>query len=248
MPISFHLTVSRSAIHAGETNRRSALRVRQKRHRAKPMSATATKPQILLPPSPREELPPTPPVAVEVATPRPTLDLAAPKGDWSQRSSVTVPNDVDYDAFGGKSPGFCLTGACRCGRCGDDGDRYWRSSRYSYDDYARDYDEYGEEDEGDGYYAPQVELPVETYADAKIRICGVLGRYIRVIEEATGRGKETLLLEMLHFLLDEPYTQELLDKNTKFKTVLGGKLSEWGLVAERSDVKAACGAVIGRFF
>lgn len=246
MPISFHLTVSRSAAHAGETNRRSALRIRQRRHRAKPMSvaAGATKPRILLPPSPREELLPTPPPTVEVATPRPTLDLVAPEGDWPWREA---PDDVDYDEFGGKSPGFCLTGACRCGRCGGDrygsngSDRYWRSSRYSYDDYARDY--YGEEDEGD-YYAP-----VETYAEAKIRICDVLSRYIRVIEEVTGRSsKETLLLEMLRFLLDEPYTQEFMDKNAKFKTVLGPKLSEWGLVAERLDVKAACGAVIGRFF
>jgi hypothetical protein len=244
MPISFHLTVSRAAAHAGETNRR-VLRVRRANRRFAAASKSAI---LLLPASPRgeSELPQTPPPTV-VTTPRPTLDLSAP--DARRPLAVEVPDDVDYEAFGGESPGFCPTGACRCGRCNGMG---FRSSRYDYTDYARDYDGYGEEEDDyydNGYVVPVYVQPTETYADAKKRICSTLTRYINVIGGMTSQGgKESFLLEMIRFLLDEPFMAEFLDKNTKFKEVLGSRMTTFGVETSRADVRVACGEVLGRFF
>jgi hypothetical protein len=166
----------------------------------------------------------------DIVTPRPTLDLSAPEADWPWQESPE--DDVDNTAFGGKSPGFCPTGGCRCGRC----------DRYDYD-YEEEY-----YDEGVGYFSAYVE-PVETFADAKARICKTLARYINVLNTVTtGSTKESLLLEMLCFLRDEPYAQDFLDENSKFKNILGVKLTEWGMMATRYDVKDMCGAMIGRFF
>jgi hypothetical protein len=235
MPIAFHLTLSRAAVHAGETNSR-VLRVRRTKVRRE-------KRVLLLPASPKgePEMPPTPP-AVEV-TPRPTLDLAAPD---ARRPRAAIPRDVNYDAFGGMSPGFCPTGDCRCGRCGGR-----RSSRYTYEDYARDYEDYVEGHEEAEYEEAEYEppSPVETYAEARLRIVKVLQDYLIQLGKTVGRAaRESLVYNMADYVLNEPFMREFLDKNLAFKTVLGKKMNEIQLEAEDLEVRFMCGEVVGRFF
>jgi hypothetical protein len=249
MPIAFHLKISRSAAHAGETSRR-VLRVKRVNHQ----KMVAEKPAVLLlPASPRDE-PVMPPTPIEPTTPRPTLDLDAPK---AQRPLTEAPNDVDYDAFGGVSPGFCPTGDCRCGRCGYDrygsgGDRYWSSSRYGYGDYAQDYTE--EEDEwdpygDDGYVIPAYVPSVDPYEEAKGRICKEIGALIKEVGAVTGwEERERAAIRLIEYMLTAPFVAEFLERNAHFKSVVGAKMTEFSVGGRLPELRRACGEVLGRFY
>lgn len=257
MPITFHLKISRAAIHAGETSKRAATEGRQratgKAHKPV-LRLAASKPMLVvaLPASPRgePELPPTPPPTPTVpSTPRPTLDLEAPA---MKRPLPKFPPYEEDDAFGGESPGFCPTGACRCGRCGYDRD-YWSSSRYGYDDYIRDYTEADEEEwdpyGDDGYAIPVYVPPVDPYEVAKTRICKEFAVLLQTVGTAVGwEARERAAILLAEYMLSEPFMSEFMDRNAHFKSVVGGKMTEFGVGAKLPELKRACGEVLGRFY
>jgi hypothetical protein len=255
MPIAFHLTLSRAAIHTGETNRR-ALRVQRRRH--KRQAALIKKPEILLlPPSPGgdDEMPVTP---VEF-TARPTLDLTAALSDRPRVQAA--PNDVEYGAFGGESPGFCLTGKCVCGRCGGRGRDRDRGSRYTSEDYERDMAEYyaaepePEPSPSPIYYrvdfakvclAPKEAEPYET---AKMRIVGNISEFLRIIGTKTDpSAREEQIFYMTGYLLREPRLQEFLDRNPNFKAVVRKRMDALTLDAKEWETKERCTEVIARYY
>lgn len=256
MPITFHLKISRAAIHAGETSKRAATEGRQRatgKARKPVLRVQKPMPVLALPASPRgePELPPTPPPTPTVpSTPRPTLDLEAPA---VKRPLPKFPPYEEDDAFGGESPGFCPTGACRCGRCG--GDRYWRSSRYGYDDYVRDASEYVGDDEewdpygDDGYAIPAYVPPADPYEVAKDRISKEISAHIRNVGAVTAwEERERAAIALVGYMLSEPFMGQYLDRNAKFKSVVGLKMTEFSVGAKLPELRRVCGEVLGWFY
>lgn len=190
----------------------------------------------------------TPPPTPMEFTARPTVDLTAALSD---RPRIQIaPDDVDYGAFGGVSPGFCLTGKCICGRCGGR-----RSSRYTSEDYERDVAE---------YYAAEPESPpafvdfakvrpapkeAETYKVAQMRIVGNITEFLRIIETKTYRcDREDQIFYLTGYLLREPRLQEFLDRHPTFKDVLRKRMEGLVLEATERDTKERCMEVIERYY
>lgn len=200
------------------------------------MAQAISKPTVLLLPASPQGEPELP------WTPRPTLDLDAPK---AQRPLTNRPKYVSDDAFGGVSPGFCITGDCRCGNCSS-GKRYWSSYRYGYDDYPEEGEDYYDDD----YVVPAYVPPVDNrYADAKSRICVDIGSFIKAMSLVHGaEARELCILRLTDYMLHEEFMGEFLEKNATFKNVVGIKMTEFGTTAKNPALQRACGEVLGRFY
>jgi hypothetical protein len=177
----------------------------------------------------------------EMSTLRPTLDLEAPE---LKRPHAEIPDDIEYYRFGGKSPGFCLTGKCRCGDCG----RAFRSSRYTYDDYVQDVEEYDAEYGCDAAEEEDVEI-VETYSTAKVRIVHQFQWRLSQFASLTrGVERELAAISLFNYFMEEPFMETFLDENAPLKAVIKSKLCEFQGVTQNSDLLALCETLLSRFY
>ena len=238
MPVVFHLRISTAAKHAGRTDRR-VLGVRRQPMVVRPVkkqpAAAATAATHLLPASPlgKPEMatpPPTP-------TPRPSVDIDAPR---VERPRIGVPSDIDYEEFGGASPGFCVTGKCHCGDCG-----YSCGSRYTSADYERDVAAFrAEEEEEEEEEKPQQLLPGK-----RDEIVMVLSTLVKQFAASTNEQKIELIVPLARYILDEPAMGAFLAAYPSFAAILEGRMLDFRRqLPWHSQQVALCNEVLDRFF
>lgn len=173
-----------------------------------------------------------------MSTLRPTLDLDAPE---KKLPHAEVPADVAYHRFGGESPGFCLPGKCRCGDCG----RAFRSSRYTYDDYVQDIEEY----EAEYGVEEEDEDEIETYTAAKPRIVYQFQLHLSQFAPLTsGADREIAAITLFNYFMEEPFMEMFLDENARLKEVIHSKLREFQGTALNPELRELCGAVLAHFY
>lgn len=215
MPIIYHLRLSAAAKRAGSTDRR----VYGIRRRPSPKVVVTP----LLPASPCGE-----PEMVATPTPRPSVVIDAPRIERPRH--VFVP-DIDYDAFGGMSPGFCPTGSCRCGDCGYSRDRD-RGSRYTSEDYERDC----------------AEAEEETEEEANARITKELAAMMKEFAVSTNEEKIALIIPLAEYILDDPGMWAFLTTYPGFAAVVRDRMLDFSHKLPGTQQERLCREVLRTFF